>query len=174
MAVGEVKEAYDEDEPVGQVLKASEEAGAQLKKGTAIDLTVSKGPEPIRFPGLVGAKTDDAKKQLTGLGFAVKVTEEHSADVEKGRVIRQDPKSGTGKRGDSVSLVSSLGPEMVEIPEVRMKSTADAKKALEDLDLKVTVVQDSDFPIPLDLASGTDPAAGTSVAVGSTVTLYVV
>ena len=174
MAVGEVKEAYDEDEPVGQVLKASEEAGAQLKKGTAIDLTVSKGPEPIRFPDLVGAKTDAAKKQLTGLGFAVKVTEEHSADVEKGRVIRQDPKSGTGKRGDSVSLVSSLGPEMVEIPEVRMKSTADAKKALEDLDLKVTVVQDSDFPIPLDLASGTDPAAGTSVAVGSTVTLYVV
>ena len=51
---------------------------------------------------------------------------------------------------------------------------ADAKKALEDLDLKVTVVQDSDFPIPLDLASGTDPAAGTSVAVGSTVTLHVV
>ncbi|MHA6525466.1 PASTA domain-containing protein [Tessaracoccus sp. G1721] len=62
---------------------------------------------------------------------------------------------------------------MVQIPAVRLKSTDEAKKILEDLDLKVEVRMSSDFPIALNIASGTDPAEGTSVPVGSTVVLFV-
>lgn len=174
MQVGKVTEAYHEKVPAGEVSKASEETGAQLKKNTPVDLTVSKGPAPVRIPKVIGSPTAEAKKTLVDLGFKVTVTDENSTDQPKGSVLRQDPSSGNGKRGDTITLVNSLGPVLVEIPEVRMKSTADAKKALEDMDLKVKVQQDSQFPVPLNLASGTDPAAGTSVPVGSTVTLFVV
>ncbi|WP_418361375.1 PASTA domain-containing protein [Tessaracoccus flavus] len=62
---------------------------------------------------------------------------------------------------------------MVTIPGVRLLSTDDAVKKLEDLDLVVTVERNTDFPIPLNIASGTDPAEGSEVPVGSEVTLYV-
>ena len=155
------------------MISASQDVGASLKPQTPVDLTVSKGREPIRIPDHVGAKADEAAKELKGLGFKVNVKEENSADVDKGRVIRQDPRSGSGFRGDTVTIVKSLGPVMVTIPSVRYKSTDDAKKALEDLDLKVEVKRDSGFAIPLNLATGTDPAEGTEVAVGTKVTLYV-
>lgn len=173
MTVGTVTEAFSETAPVGQVLTASQEAGAQLKPGTVIDLTVSKGPEPIRIPDFTGDTADKATTELQKLGFTVNVTEENSATVEAGRVIRQDPKTGNGKRGDTITIVKSLGPVMVQIPAVRLKSTEEATKILEDLDLKVEVRLSSDFPIALNIASGTDPAEGTSVPVGSTVVLFV-
>lgn len=173
LAVGKVTELFSEEVPEGQVISASQDVGASLKPQTPVDLTVSKGREPIRIPDHVGAKADEAAKELKGLGFKVNVKEENSADVDKGRVIRQDPRSGSGFRGDTVTIVKSLGPVMVTIPSVRYKSTDDAKKALEDLDLKVEVKRDSGFAIPLNLATGTDPAEGTEVAVGTKVTLYV-
>lgn len=173
MTVGTVTEAFSETAPVGQVLTASQEVGAQLKPGTEINLTVSKGPEPIAIPDTTGEVADDAVKRLEELGFKVKVQEENSPTVEAGRVIQQDVKSGNGKRGDTITITKSLGPVMVTIPEVRLKSTEEATKLLEDLDLKVEVRLSSDFPIALNIASGTDPAEGTSVPVGSTVVLFI-
>jgi serine/threonine-protein kinase len=93
--------------------------------------------------------------------------------VEAGRVIRQDPRTGEGKRGDTVNLVVSLGPEMIEIPGVRLKSSDEAEKILKDLGFEVVIERNSDFPIPLDLASGTDPGEGKTAPKGSTITLFV-
>ena len=173
MVVGKVTQAWSETKPIGEVLKASEKEDTPLKKGTEITLTVSKGPKPIRFPDLVDAPADDAKKQLEDLGFEVKSSEEHSSTVEAGRVIRQDPRTGEGKKGDTVNLVVSLGPEMVKVPGVRLKSAAEAQQLLEDAGFTVEVERNSDFPIPLDLASGTNPEEGKEAPKGSTVILYV-
>lgn len=119
------------------------------------------------------AGASDAVAELEGLGFKVSVEEEHSADVEEGLVIRQDPRTGTGFRGTEITLVKSLGPVMVTVPDVRLRSTDEAERMLEDLDLVVVIERTTSFPIPLNIASGTDPEKGASVPVGSTVTLFV-
>lgn len=173
LAVGTVTEQFSETVAEGIVLTASQEEGAQLKPDTPVDLSVSKGREPIRIPNHVGGSADKAVKDLEKLGFTVAIEEENSADVGAGRVIRQDPRDGSGHRGDTVTLVKSLGPVMVTVPDVWMKSTDEATKLLEDLDLVVKVERSSNFPIPLDIANSTDPAAGTEVAVGTKITLYV-
>ena len=173
LAVGKVDEVWSESKPAGEVLTASQEPGTQLKPGTSVDLTVSKGREPIRIPDFTGASADKAKADLQKLGFEVAIEEEHNADVKAGVVIRQDPKGVDAHRGDTVTIVKSLGPVMVTIPDVRLASTAEATKKLEDLDLVVKLERTSDFPILLDIASGTNPEAGKSVPVGTTVTLYV-
>ena len=173
LRVGEVEEVWNEDAPKGQVLRASQKPDAQLKRNTAINLTVSKGPEPIRITDYNGRETEVAKRELEAAGFRVKVTEEHHKEVEKGRVISQDPASGTGHRGDQVELVSSLGPVMVAVPDVRYKSTQDAEKALRDAGLNVRVERSNDFPLPLDIAAGTEPGAGTEVPEGTEVVLLV-
>ncbi|NHB83995.1 PASTA domain-containing protein [Tessaracoccus sp. HDW20] len=174
LAVGKVTEAWSEDKAAGTVLKASVEEGAELKRDTPVDLTVSKGREPIRVPDLVGSSAANAEKELDDLGFRVSVKEENSATVEKGNVIRQDPRSGNLYRGDTVTIVRSLGPQMVTIPGVWGKNADDAKKILEDLDLKVEIQNDSGFGLPLNLAKSTDPAEGSKVPVGSTVKLIIV
>ncbi len=171
--VGKVSEEYSEDTEAGEVMKASEDEGAQLAPGTKVDLTVSKGREPIRIPDHTGGDADTAKSELEDLGFNVNVTEESSSDVESGKVIRQDPKNGTGNRGDTITLVKSTGPAMVTIPGVRMMSQQEAQSKLEELDLKVVVESASNFPMRLNVVQGTNPPEGTEVPVGSTVTLYV-
>lgn len=53
--------------------------GDQLKRDTAIDLTVSKGPpQPIKIEDWTGRSTTDAKAALEKAGFTVKVTSEYS------------------------------------------------------------------------------------------------
>lgn len=171
--LGTVSEVYSETVEKDVVISASEEENAQLKPETPVQLTVSKGREPIRIPDHVGGQTGKAIEELQELGFEVAVEEENSATVEAGRVIRQDPREGTGFRGTKVTLVRSLGPVMVTIPDVALKNSDEAQQMLEDLGLVVAVERATNFPLLLNIANGTNPEAGTSVAVGSTVTLYV-
>jgi eukaryotic-like serine/threonine-protein kinase len=173
LAVGEVTEVWHEERPAGEVLSASQEAGAPLKRDTAIDLTVSKGPEPIAVEDFTGRSAKNATEKLEKAGFQVKVSEEHNANVKQGDVISQTPASGNGKRGDVINIVRSLGPVMVTVPDVRYKSTAEAEKLLSDAGLQYEIQRASDFPLPLDIAAGTNPGAGTEVPEDTKVTLLI-
>ncbi|MCC2593410.1 PASTA domain-containing protein [Tessaracoccus sp. OS52] len=171
LVVGTVTENWSETVAPGLVLSTSQEPGALLKRAAVVDLTVSKGPKPIEIADLTGSDAAAAKKQLEEAGFKVSLTEENSATVQAGLVISQTPNSGTGHKGDEVKLVRSLGPVMVEVPDVRYKSTDDAVKILSDLGFKVDKRYVTDFPLALEIASGTDPGGGTKVPEGSTVVL---
>lgn len=96
----------------------------------------------------------------------------YSKKVPAGVVISQTPAVGTGYRGTTITLVTSLGPRMVEIPKVRNKKLGEAKTILVKAGFKVKVVK------PLgDLGFGvvaySKPGQGKKVAEGSTITLYV-
>ncbi|MDF1486834.1 Stk1 family PASTA domain-containing Ser/Thr kinase [Tessaracoccus caeni] len=118
LALGEVTEKWSETKPIGEVLAAAEQPGTKLKRDTPVGLTVSKGPKPIEIESFVGRSADQAVKDLEKAGFTTTMKEEHSGSVEKGMVISQTPSSGTGKKGDQIALVRSLGPEMVDVPTV--------------------------------------------------------
>ncbi|MFI7017660.1 Stk1 family PASTA domain-containing Ser/Thr kinase [Streptomyces sp. NPDC050164] len=56
----------------GQVAKQSPGTGNQAAEGDTVTLTLSKGPEMIEVPDVVGDSVDDAKRELEGAGFQVK------------------------------------------------------------------------------------------------------
>ncbi|MER5222812.1 Stk1 family PASTA domain-containing Ser/Thr kinase [Streptomyces flaveus] len=56
----------------GQVAQQSPAADRQLGEGDTVTLTISKGPEQIEVPDVVGDKVDDAKRELEDAGFKVK------------------------------------------------------------------------------------------------------
>ncbi|MFG2221758.1 Stk1 family PASTA domain-containing Ser/Thr kinase [Streptomyces sp. NPDC048644] len=61
-------------EDKGTIARQSPGPGsAKLGKGETITLTLSQGPEMITVPDVTGQNVDDAKQQLTDLGFAVEV-----------------------------------------------------------------------------------------------------
>ena len=72
------------------------EAGKTLKPGTAVDLIVSKGRQPIKVKDWTGKDADEATEALTEKGLVVEVVgEAYDDDVPEGDVLTQTPTSGT-------------------------------------------------------------------------------
>ncbi|MGW1359641.1 Stk1 family PASTA domain-containing Ser/Thr kinase [Streptomyces chartreusis] len=55
----------------GQVAQQSPAEGKQAAEGDTVTLTLSKGPEMIEVPDVVGDSVDDAKSELEAAGFEV-------------------------------------------------------------------------------------------------------
>ncbi|MBR5112210.1 MAG: PASTA domain-containing protein [Clostridia bacterium] len=64
-------EVFNAELPKGTIISQSVPPDTLVPKGSSIVLTVSKGPEMIVLPNVVGKKYDEAYDQLTGLGFEV-------------------------------------------------------------------------------------------------------
>ncbi|MEU2419822.1 Stk1 family PASTA domain-containing Ser/Thr kinase [Streptomyces sp. NPDC007851] len=64
----EVNSEYDQ----GQVAKQNPAGDARLAEGDTVTLTLSKGPEMVEVPNVVGASVEDAEKLLAQSGFEVK------------------------------------------------------------------------------------------------------
>ncbi|MEF2737125.1 MAG: PASTA domain-containing protein [Bifidobacterium choerinum] len=88
------EEEFSDSVPVGQVLYTSQDAGSTLHWGDAVTVTVSKGPETVKMPDVVGKSPEDARKELEVLGLKVKIDKPLGVDVLH-RVQGQDPKAGS-------------------------------------------------------------------------------
>lgn len=173
LEVGTVTQRYAETIPKGQVIRSNPAAGEDQPLGTLIDLTVSKGREPVAIPNYTGKKAKTAEKKLKELGFQVRLTEDFSDTVKTGDVISQTPNSGKGFKKDTITLVVSKGVEMIEIPKVRRKSATEAQALLEGLGFRVEVRQSALY-LGYNVVAGSDPDAGTLAPHGSVVVLTVI
>ncbi len=125
--------AHDHSDTVaaGLVLVVSAEAGASLPVDTEVTVTVSDGPAPVTIGSVVGAERDVAVADLEGQGLVVAVEEDYSEEYAEGLVIAQSPEAGTeGHRTDTVTITVSLGPPLVEVPNVMGNSPSQATKTL--------------------------------------------
>lgn len=141
MALGQITETFDESAAAGTVLAQAPPSGKAVKHGTPVELTVSKGPQPIPVPDVRGQEQDDAVKALEAAGLKAVISPEtvnHRA-VPKGAVVAQDPATGNLTRGGTVTLTISKGPRMVEVPSFIGKQATEAKEALEALGFEVRI-----------------------------------
>ena len=164
---------YDEKVPRGRVIRTDPAAGTSLPRDNAVDVVVSKGPRPVRIPDLTGRPASRADAVLRRLGFSVSATEENSDTVPKGRVISQSPRTGTGQKGDAVSLVVSKGPALVTVPDVVRMGLAAATQQLEAAGFRVRVRHASLY-IGVQYVVSSDPSGGSLAPRGSVVTVSVV
>jgi serine/threonine-protein kinase len=141
MALGPVTERYDEAAAAGTVLAQKPGKGTPAKHGTAVGLTVSKGPRPIPVPELRGKDQETAVKTLEAAGLKALVAPEAVFDreVPKGAVAGQDPATGNLTKGGAVTLTISKGPKFVQVPDVFRKPEEEAVQALKDAGFEVKV-----------------------------------
>ncbi|TCC05456.1 Stk1 family PASTA domain-containing Ser/Thr kinase [Kribbella soli] len=172
LITGQIIEQYNETVPQGKVIAISPRFNTVVKPGTAVNFAVSKGKRPITVPDLTGKSYKDAKRTLTKLGFVVGRSTQYDEKVAEGNVISQSPNNGTLFAKDKVSLVVSLGPPLVAVPDVKRKTTADAQKILGDAGFKVTV-QKAPFNLGLNIVAAQSPAGGRKVKPGSTIVITV-
>lgn len=173
LALGAVTDAYSEDVPPGQVISQSVAAGTSLAHDSTVDVVLSKGREPRTVPTLTGKGASAAKSSIEALGLVASPTEAYSDTVPEGQVISQQTREGsTVYRGDSVSYTVSKGPEMVTVPDVVGLQRQEARNKLEGAGL--TVQEDLILGGFFNTVRSSDPAGGSKVKKGSTVTISVV
>lgn len=168
--VAKVVTQINEEKPKGVVVDWSPK-GATLPKGSDVTVIVSDGPAPIEVPDLSGKTYEDAKAQLTAKGLEVAQLEKFDSDVEKGLVISTTP--GTGAKvpkGETVTIIVSKGPDIVDVPDVTGKTVAEATTILRGAGLTVSGTGGKPNG---DRVIFTDPQAGTKAKRGTGVFLYV-
>jgi beta-lactam-binding protein with PASTA domain len=131
-------------------------------------------PHVAVVPALRGEPVDDAVAQLTSLGFEVDVLAgQFDADVPDGRVLRIHPAAGAEREvGTVVTLVPSLGPPPVQVPDVKGDLLKDAKRAIAGAGLEVRVRHRYDPQVPAGRVISRSPA-DARLPEGSVVTLFV-
>ncbi|NDL57328.1 PASTA domain-containing protein [Phytoactinopolyspora mesophila] len=162
----------------GRVISQDIDAGDEVRPETEVSVAISLGPEPIDITDFTGQPAEDAREALADAGFNVDVDEEHSESVAPGVVISQDPPSGTGFENDTISLVVSKGPEVVEVevPSVVGERVREAAKILEDAGFEYQVEPDfgDGGRLRRQRVLSQSPEPGSRVPEGSTVTLYII
>ena len=98
--------------PVGTVLTQTPPAGAEVKSGSRVTLTISGTQSAETVPDVVGMSEAQAVAALTQAGFAVSVAHDEPNDRSlPGHVVAQAPAAGSRVMMTSkVSLTVSSGP----------------------------------------------------------------
>jgi serine/threonine-protein kinase len=136
----------------------------------------SGGTSEVNAPNVVGLSLTDAKSLLAGKGLkAGQITRTYDPKVPKDDVISQDPTADILlKKGESISLVVSLGVHLVAVPDRLVGlSEQEARTALRAAGLKAGPVVSRNSSAPAGQVLGTNPPAGSQVAEGSSVTLFI-
>jgi serine/threonine-protein kinase len=97
-----VTQTFSDNVPQGTVISNNPNSGT-APKGSTVTLTVSKGPDVVPVPDVVGKKPAEATKILEAAGFKV---ERRDAFFSRGKqVYATDPSAGTkAKRGSTVTI----------------------------------------------------------------------
>lgn len=167
----DVTDEYSQDVPLGHVISQSPGAGEVVDHSTLVKLVVSLGREPVSAPNIEGKTADEARAALEGAGLVVEASEQYSDTVPAGTVISQST-SDQFYRGDTISLTISKGPELFEVPDVFGMSTDDAAAVLGEAGFEVA--ENRVLGGIFDRVRDQDPAAGTMVPRGTTITITIV
>ena len=173
LSFGGSTERHNERVAAGVVLRSLPEPGTELKPDAAVDLVVSLGPMPVKVPDFIGKDAEKAEAALTDLSFKVSTSSQSDDEVPEGRVIAQSPREGTLFRGDTVELLVSEGPQMVEVPNVNGAGRDEAIQRMEDAGFEVRT-ENSALYVGLEYVVNTDPKQGSMAPLGSVITLFLV
>ncbi len=135
-----ILEDYSDTVPEGEVISCSPDQETMVRHDTAITLTVSKGPEPITIPSVIGATEQTALDALSAYNLDVVVQHGRTLDVEKGQVYQQDPAGNTdGFRAQEMTIWVSDGKPLIDIPDFTLKPVDQQVQRAQDLGLTVTL-----------------------------------
>ena len=199
--------AVPSDQPSGTVVAQSPAAGKEAKAGDTVRLNVARAPDetttqpaattpspgtttgpstttaptaaaPAIVPDAVGKELADAATAFAAEGLKAGVKYVPS-DEPQGRVIAQAQSAGTElKRGDTVQLNVSIGPEpaaAASVPNVTGRRLDEARQALEQAGFEVlalTLAEDDQIRNASKIVSQS-PAGGASIPSGALVLVFV-
>lgn len=174
----ELESSDDVDE--GDIISQSPAAGREVSPAEdEITFKVSSGPDSFAMDNYYGMTEADARAALTSRGVDRSQIEVNyqSSSQPSGTIIAQAPATGETvvTSQTTITLTVSSGQEMVNVPRIVGKSQADAEADLNEAGLDSTFEEEDGYndSVPAGHVVRVSPGAGTSVEVGSTVTVTI-
>jgi eukaryotic-like serine/threonine-protein kinase len=159
--------------PFDQVLDQDPDPREEAEEGSTVVLEVSGGPGTVLVPSVKNLPQAQAIEELEDRGLRATVDRRPSETVRAGLALRTVPGAGEEvERGERIQLFISSGPEQVAVPEVIGLSRDSAEAQISDAGL-VPAVREQESEEPEGEVISQDPAAGTELERGSTVTITV-
>lgn len=155
------QQAFSETAPTGQVLSSTPRSRA--RKGSAVTLVVSRGPERYTVPKLAGMAQETAAAALTNNKLTVSgVQQAYDETVPAGRVLSSDPPAGERLEPfQGVALVVSQGRKPIPVQSLVAKNGDEAVAALQAAGFTVTATRRYDDNVPQGDVISQTPDSGT-------------
>ncbi len=168
---------FDEVVPRGTVIDQDPEPGDRYRRGSAIALTISRGPDRVPIPDVRGKTEEQARALLDAQRLDVVLAPlEFSRETPAGSVIDQNPAPRAAKDtkpGTAVTLVVSKGAEPITVPDVVGRDRDEAEPVLKQAGLLVAVKQVFDNDVPEGRVISQDLPPDSTAARGDTITITV-
>jgi beta-lactam-binding protein with PASTA domain len=158
----------------GMVVGTIPPAGSQEPQGTVIQIQVATGN--VVVPDVRGLSCDEATAKLKQKTL-VATCQDQPSDQPQGQAFDSNPASGAiAPQNSSVTVLISSGPQQVTVPPVVGQDKNDAMHTLHDAGLKTSIQQTVECTDPglNNTVQSQDPAPGTPVDQGATVTIVVI
>ena len=166
---------FNETLPAGVVLSQDPADGGSTFLRFPVSAVVSLGPERYAVPDVRGAEVASATDSITSTKLLVTgQTEAYDEEVPAGLVAGTDPAIGSSlKRDTAVTLIVSLGPAPVPVPDLLGVGRDEAVAALEGLGLVAATGEEYSEQYAAGTVMAVDPPIGQEVEKGTTVTLTI-
>jgi serine/threonine-protein kinase len=155
----------------GRIVDQNPQPGVEQAANTAVNISVSTGPDKVDVPDVHGYTEASASEALKGSELTVgKVQKVNDPSQDEGKVIETDPPAGANvPKGSAVILKVASG--MVRVPNVVGKDRGEAQQILTDKRLKYrTTFEDSNEDEGTVLSQ---TKAGRNVDIGTEIVLVV-
>lgn len=120
-----VTEEYSDTAPAGQIIQQQPDADTVLKAGETIRLVVSKGPQMVEIPNIIGFTQDGAVKELEARGLVASCfMVVNDGSYASGCVVRTSEEPGTRVEVGTVITVYIAADPSVQITVTPEESAA--------------------------------------------------
>ena len=177
-ALGTTSEDYSDSVDSGKVISQDPAANKSAKKGSTVNIVISKGSDKITVPDFSGKTEQEASAAAKNAGLSISFQYAYSDTVSQGLAMKQSESAGSKvSKGTEIVVTISEGKapaEKVTVPSNLVGSTWDSVSSkLKNLGLNPSKQTDSSSSEPSGTVTKVSPNEGSSVEAGDTVTVYV-
>ena len=156
--------------PANHVIRQNPAAGSKVDRNSLVELVISNGLPMIGLRDVRGYNVSDAQRTLQDDGFKVKTIERYD-NAAKDSVVDQTPKARAQvRKGATVALVISKGPQPISAPNFVNMSVSDAQALATKLGITLdTSAQVADPNVASGAIDAQDTVPGQPLTRGQTI-----
>lgn len=143
-------------------------------------LLLMPGNSELQVPDVSGKTIDEAVKILNDAGLKVTADNKYaqSEEIEEGKVVKTDPSTGRNvKKGAEITIYVSQGTQTIELENYVGQEYNGVKAILEKVHNLFVIIEEDVVDNPSKYEEGIiisqEPAEGTKVKAGDTITLHI-
>lgn len=171
--VGEVRDDFSDEVEQDRIIRTTPEAGRMRDLETEITLYVSQGPELVEMNNYVGRSVEQVRPLVSDQFKSLTENEEFS-EQPAGTILAQQPEAGEEVNPVETDLVLTIskGPDLQQVQDLRgyNKRALDAYEESSGFVINSSTTENSS-EVPAGEVIRQDPAAGTRLEPGSTITV---